>query len=25
MVWDTLTRLNAWAPIPGQGRLLSST
>jgi maleate cis-trans isomerase len=23
-VWDTLTRLNHWAPIPGQGRLLSS-
>ena len=25
MVWDTLTRLGHWAPIPGQGRLLSST
>ena len=25
MVWDTLTRLGRWAPIPGQGRLLSST
>ena len=24
MVWDTLTRLGAWAPIPGQGKLLSS-
>jgi maleate cis-trans isomerase len=24
MVWDTLTRLGAWVPIPGQGRLLSS-
>jgi maleate cis-trans isomerase len=23
-VWDTLTRLGHWAPIPGQGRLLSS-
>src|SRR6267142_3897602 len=23
MVWDTLTRLGHWAPIPGQGRLLS--
>jgi maleate cis-trans isomerase len=22
-VWDTLTRLGHWAPIPGQGRLLS--
>ena len=25
MVWDTLTRLGHWAPITGQGRLLSST
>src|SRR5256714_13025027 len=25
MVWDTLTRLGHWAPILGQGRLLSST
>ena len=25
MVWDTLTRLGHWAPIPGHGRLLSST
>jgi len=25
MVWDTLTRLGHWAPIPGQGRLLSSS
>jgi maleate cis-trans isomerase len=24
MIWDTLTRLNAWQPIPGQGRLLES-
>jgi maleate cis-trans isomerase len=24
MVWDTLTRLGAWTPIPGQGRLLGS-
>jgi maleate cis-trans isomerase len=24
MVWDTLTRLGHWTPIPGQGRLLSS-
>jgi maleate cis-trans isomerase len=24
MIWDTLTRLDAWKPIPGQGRLLSS-
>src|SRR5262245_34675964 len=23
MIWDTLTRLGAWRPIPGQGRLLS--
>jgi len=23
MIWDTLTRLGAWNPIPGQGRLLS--
>jgi maleate cis-trans isomerase len=23
MIWDTLTRLGAWKPIPGQGRLLS--
>ena len=23
MIWDTLTRLRAWKPIPGQGRLLS--
>ena len=23
MIWDTLTRLRAWQPIPGQGRLLS--
>ena len=25
MVWDTLTRLGHWAPIPWQGRLLSSS
>jgi maleate cis-trans isomerase len=24
MIWDTLTRLNAWKRIPGQGRLLQS-
>jgi maleate cis-trans isomerase len=24
MVWDTMTRLGHWAPIPGQGRLLSA-
>ena len=24
MIWDTLTRLGAWKPIPGQGRLLSA-
>jgi hypothetical protein len=23
MIWDTLTRLRAWKPIAGQGRLLS--
>ena len=23
MIWDTLTRLRAWRPIVGQGRLLS--
>jgi maleate isomerase len=23
MIWDTLTRLGAWKPIPGQGRLLT--
>ena len=24
MVWDTLTRLGAWKPIAGQGRLLAA-
>jgi maleate cis-trans isomerase len=24
LIWDNLTRLNRWRPIPGQGRLLSS-
>jgi maleate isomerase len=24
MIWDTLTRLNHWQPLPGQGRLLES-
>jgi maleate isomerase len=24
MIWDNLTRLNHWKPIPGQGRLLQS-
>src|SRR2546423_3552866 len=24
MIWDTLTRLNHWKPLPGQGRLLES-
>src|SRR5207302_1043083 len=24
MIWDTLTRLNYWRPIPGQGRLLAA-
>jgi maleate cis-trans isomerase len=24
MVWDTLSRLGQWAPIPGQGRLLTA-
>jgi maleate cis-trans isomerase len=24
MIWDTLNRLGAWKPIPGQGRLLAS-
>jgi arylmalonate decarboxylase len=25
MIWDTLTLLHAWKPIPGQGRLLTSS
>jgi len=24
MVWDTLSRLGHWKPIPGQGRLLAA-
>jgi maleate cis-trans isomerase len=24
MIWDTLSRLGHWRPIPGQGRLLAA-